>query len=324
MAYLLGMDTNTLLNRAAPTGSAMAELCPPCTGPVGAGGGAVPVRVLSQIANVGDFHPIGEKTMNAIINEVEVALSPVETALNNLVKNDGKTGVAAFDYMLTALPLATSLDAADSLIVAICDKVGARGKPTKQFPKGKANPNAIKGAGYSMTAECARLVRKVGKALDEGNVDVQLIVDGTLGVIPSETLIEEALAGSKSYAKAMESGDEARIERAKAAVISATLDAYYGDKRCDSFAALRRQLDKGTASKAETTDESADGGSADGEEGETVSVSAAAAVVDAEAMAIALVAKVGEVSDEALAVLLDAIRAEADRRAAAETVAAAA
>lgn len=247
----------------------------------------------------------------------------IETALANLVRNDGKTGIAAFDYMLTALPLIHAADnateVADGLIVAACDATGSRGKVTSEFPKGKANPNAIKANGYAMTAECVRLVRKAAKALDEGNERVADVVEGTIGHVRNWALFQQMLDADERVAKAGE--DEAKlataVHKAKADYIRAT----YGDNIADSFASLRRLLDKATANKAETTDETA---AAEGEGEGATDVSAAAAVIGADDMATALLAKLGELSDDVALQLLEAVTAEVKARTAAEPVAKAA
>jgi hypothetical protein len=301
-------------NKARGASSAFAGLV---SGRVGASVAGTAVK----IANVGDYGTEGNKTMTDVVQNAETVaetVSPIEATLGKLVASDGKTGTFAFDYMLLAsaalitAPKAT--EEADSLIVAICDKTGARGKPTKDFPKGKANPNAIKGAGFAMSAECARLVRKIGKAIEEGNERVIHVVNGTLGIILNATLLEEAIRTDDRVIKAGD--DSAKLERATAKVTADYLASTYGEARCSSFAELRRQLDKATASKAETTSDSANAegdGEGEGEAG-NVTVSQAATVLGADEMAKGLIGRVAELSDETLAELLAAVSADVARR----------
>lgn len=246
--------------------------------------------------------------MNAVI------VNPIATALVAFVKADGKAHDCGTSYM--ALAVAAVWNATDkaveaaNLIADMCKATGSVGKVTKEFPGGKPNPQALKANGFSGLAEAARLLRKVADKAD--NENVIRAVEGFLGVIQNEAQFEAHKEGDSRIEKALASGDEAKLERAEAAYLTDYLNLTYPD-RPTSFSSLRRALDKATTATGTATEEAAPSGEGEGE-GEGANVSSAAVVIGAEEMVASLIERLGEVSDNTLGALFDAVKADMKRR----------
>lgn len=272
---------------------------------IGAGAGAVGCHA-TQTANVGDY------LKGTVMTEVTV--SPIAVALTAFVKADGKAHDCGTSYM--ALAVAAVWNGTDkaaeaaNLIADMCKATGSVGKVTKEFPNGKPNPQALKSNGFSGLAEAARLLRKVADKAD--NENVIRAVEGFLGVVQNEAQFKAHQAEDKRVIRAVESGDEGKLERAEAAFLADYLNLTYPD-RPTSFSSLRRALDKATTATGTATEETAPAGEGSGE-GEGADVSSAAAVIGAEEMATSLIGRIGELSDNALSALFDAVKADMTRR----------
>lgn len=244
----------------------------------------------------------------------EVTVSPIAAALVAFVKADGKAHDCGTSYM--ALAVASVWNGTDkeaeaaNLVADMCGATGSVGKVTKEFPKGKPNPQALKSNGFSGLAEAARLLRKIASKAD--NENVIRAVEGFLGVIQNEAQFAAHQAEDKRVIKALESGDEAKLAKAEAAFLADYLALTYPD-RPTSFSSLRRALDKATTATGTATEEAP--ASSDGDsDGDETDVSTAAVVIGADDMAASLIGRMAELSDDSLEALLAAATADMKRR----------
>lgn len=279
---------------------------------LGNGAGAVGCHA-TQSANVGDYQR--NNVMNAVI------VNPLAEATVNLVKASGKVEGASTSYItLAAMDLLTAPDKAArsaELIADICQTAKVVSS------KGKANPQALKTSGHSSLAEVARLLKKVAANYD-GNVNVQLAVDGFIGIVADEAHFAAELAAYPAMIKAVAAeADEAAIAKVTATFRVGYLDRMYQD-RPTSFSALRRAIDKATKPVGQDASEEAPAEVPAEGSGEGADVTAAAVVIGADDMAASLIGRIGDVSDDNLVALFDAIKGEMNARVQSDNVAAAA
>lgn len=247
-------------------------------------------------------------------------------ALAKLAEKDKALGGAQTRFALLAgVALLNGDKTVADIVEDACNQTGSRGKPTKDMPKGKANPNALKANGFSGIARVVGCFKRI--ADNDANDAVIMALRGFVGFIPNEEHYEAAKAEDERVVAALAADDADALAKAEKRFHNGYVNALYTDDngnvvRPDSFAALEKAVNKAIADakpKANnvTVSDDVDADAA-------TDVSAAAAVIGADDMAKALLERMAELSDETLIALFDAAKADMARRTADETPIAAA
>lgn len=233
----------------------------------------------------------------------------LSTALDAFVKADGNASTSAIAYMRLAVSdMFHGYAKAADLIETICDKTGSRGAVIKGFPKGKANPNALKQNGYSGLAEASRLLKKIS----DKPLETRPVVEAFLGYIQNPVEWRLCRDGDKRVVAAIAKGERKAIVAAIRTARAQYLRNIYPD-RPETFNGLRAALDKATASKKSQEALEAPAPANDGDTGDTGEISANAALVaKADIFANATIAELATALVAALAHADDAARAAAD------------